>query len=1167
MPARRVAGHRAKGAGDRTPTVDALEPHASQQDSFNYRKKGIRLINSHDFDPPFLPRVSRRKFIATGMMLPLSRIAPASTETFFDRPEEIAPTETVVKESNPAFPPYPGALVGFWCAPNERTGSDESKPQQSWVLDIPTGWLATTITLAYESSAKGRESDITSVEVLLDGKPAGHLQPLASQGSNQPSAGWLNLSDVPKGSHQFAVASKDAGLKLAGAWVTNGLLSFWPGHPMVLSADQNFWPGNLRIVPRPVDDQLPLEFGRQGLSSHINQQGLMGIADSRMTAVPGSLRLRYSDTELNVMVKTSEGLRRVKDICPDFHFGLLDGFLPSPVARFTYDHVRYAVTFAAIPEAGEAADLVHVAAWNESSESRANQVALLLDGSADVAVQGATAIASKEVIAYFGGDYRARQATRPVGYVNPRAQPVGIFLAPILDPSSMEWDPSLYSARVSWGKEPVVYFLRCPPGEHYVVYLGVIKLPKNTWAPGSSVRQISTLSVEGAKQVRAESTDLKAPELFRFDAYDENHDGLIEIRSSPPAEIDGAVASLSAIWVFPAGATVDMELLRRGKLANAPLHYVNAGGTAVSWYIDIFPDEDFSFAFVDISSERVIPPGGKQEFWAALPVNHRGEPLPTGGARAWREVDEGTPAYASRLQKRLAAARLAADSPAKALDKVRAYWAAILEGPRLQVPEDSVMHLARTSHCYFRILRYPLSDVCAVPMGGDAMDYYDFSERDSAYEITGLDATGRHKEAEFFLNIYLARRGDLKTARWPLGQDDQGRWMTRSHEEDTQGFVLWALGEHYMLSRDKVWLAQAWPWIKRGLEYIRRTLTANLATISDPADPRHGLWIPGSGEMMANELSYWYWYNYFIETALRYGVVEAEAMGERDFARALQQEHAAFVTSLRRSMRQRFNRLDYRRGLLPGRANGDQILDVALTEGSVFPSHSLPPLDPMVSLSLGYTDSLAWARSGSLPVIWYGSNGRGIWPALTGDYAMMHLRRGEAEKTVDCFYAMLSTCGEINSWGEVMSWDNGISTGGQPYMWANGIFLVLLRNMLLHEEGEWFDASPAGPKELWICPATPRKWMHEPTGIVVEHAPTYFGPVSFSLRAQANGDATGTIVFEGTEKLPQRLVVHVRSLREGPLRRVTVNGRDHAYFTVEQIVIADPPRKIEIVCS
>ena len=1127
------------------------------------------MSDPSEFDPPLLPRVSRRRFIAAGMMLPLVRLAPGSKDTFFGHSEEMIFGDAGAKElDHTAFPAYPGALVGFWCAPQEAKSNDSSKSQQAWALEIPTGWLETTVTLAYELNTKTQDFDITSVDVLLDGRPAGHLQPLITQESSLLAAGWLGLRDVPKGSHQIAVTfNANAGLRLAGGWVTNGLLSFWPGDPMVLSADQNFWPGDLRIVPRPVDQRLPLEFGRQGLASHINQQGLIGIADSRMTAVPGSLRLRYSDAELNVMVKTNDGPRRAKDACPDFHFQLLDGFLPCPVAHFTHDRVRYAVTFAAVPEADEAADLVHVAAWNKGSEPRANRVALLIDGAADVAVQGATAVASKEVIAYFGGNYRSRQAIRPVGYVNPRAQPVGIFLAPILDPTSMEWDPSLYSARVSWGKDPVGYSLRCPPGEHYVVYLGVIKLPKNTWVPGSSIRQISMLAVEGAREVRVDSTDLTAPALFRFEAYDENHDGLIEIRSSPPPEIDSAVATLSSIWVFPAGTAVDAELLRRGKLTNAPLHHVNSGGTAVSWYIDVIADEDWSYAYVDISSERIIPSGGKDEFWAALPVNHRGEPLPTGGLRAWREVDEGTAAYASRTQKRLTAAQIAADSPAKALDKVRTYWATMLEqGPRLGAPEDSVMDLARTSHCYFRILRYPLTDACAVPMGGDAMDYYDFSERDSAYEITGLDATGRHDQAESFLNIYLARRGELKSARWPLGQDDQGKWMTRSHEEDTQGFVLWALGEHYMLSRDKVWLSRAWPWIKRGLEYIRRTRAAAIASIPDLADPRHGLWLPGSGEMMAKESSYWYWYNYFIETGLRYGVVEAEAMGEQDYARVLRDEHSDFVTSLRRSMRQRFNRLDYRRGLLPGRANGPQLLDVALSEGSLFPSHSLHPHDPMVTLSLGYTDAVAWARSGSLPVIWFGSNGRGIWPALTGDYAIMHLRRGEPEKTVDCFYAMLSTCGHINSWAEVMSWDNGISTGGQPYMWANGMFLVLLRNMLLHEAGEWLDASPAGPKELWICPATPRKWMHEPRGIVVEHAPTYFGPVSFSLRTEDRGTAVATIVFEGKERLPERLVVHLRSLREGPLQRVTVNGRDHAYFMGEQVLITDPPRRIEIVC-
>jgi hypothetical protein len=290
-------------------------------------------------DPPFLPRVSRRRFIATGMMLPLARIAPGPENTPLGPNEENILASTTPKEGeSTAFPPYPGALVGFWCAPEETKSNDGPRSQQSWMLEIPAGWLETTLTLAYEPAAKAGGADVPSVEVLLDGRPAGHLQPLLAAGASPLAAGWLNLRDVPKGSHEFAVAfHADAGFKLAGAWITNGLLSFWPGDPMVLRADQNFWPGNLRIAPRPVDAELPLEFGRQGLASHINQQGMIGVADSRMTAVPGSLRLRYSDAELNLMLRSDDGLRRAKELCPDFHFKLLDGFLPCPMAHFTYD--------------------------------------------------------------------------------------------------------------------------------------------------------------------------------------------------------------------------------------------------------------------------------------------------------------------------------------------------------------------------------------------------------------------------------------------------------------------------------------------------------------------------------------------------------------------------------------------------------------------------------------------------------------------------------------------------------------------------------------------------------------------------------------------------------------------------------------------------------------
>jgi hypothetical protein len=1136
-------------------------------------------VPSSEFDFPISRRVSRRSFIGASMMLPLAGVAQTPLGAVLASGQE--PGGSGIGSERPdegVYPEYPGALVGIWCAASE---AKLSGARRTWSLDIPLGWLETTVTLAFEAKGKAEAFVAASVEVFLDGKSVGRLQPLLARGSEAPAAGWLALKYVAKGSHEFSLNfDTEHGSGLTGVWITNGALSYWPGDPMVLDADASFWPGKLRVVPRPIFAGMPLEFGRQGLASHINEQGLMGVADARMTAVPRTLRLRYSDAELNLLLKTDDGPRRVKDLCPDFHFKLLDGYLPSPVAHFTYDGVRYAVTFASVPEETEAADLVHVAAWNESAESRPNRLHILLDTATNATVEGSTVTASKETLAHVGGSATVRLATRPVGYNDPRAQPFGVFLAPYIDPSSLDWDVSLYSARVSWGTQPVRYSLICPPGERYVVYLGLIKL---SWPGSMSVRPVSLLDVEGAKQIRADADNfVKAPQkaapdatfhpdlsptIFRFEAYDENHDGILEISSTPPTDVENAAASIASIWVFPAGTTVDTDLLRRGKVSTPPVRHINAGATAVSWYIDIFPNEDWSFKYVDVSSERAIPVKGKDEFWVALPVNHRGEVYPGGAARSWKEADEGTPAYQTRVQKRLAAAQLAKDSPGKALDSVREYWKRSLESKtRLFPPEEGVRNLALTSSCYARILRFPLRSEMAVPMGGDAMDYFDFSERDSAYEIAGLDATGHHEHARTFLNIYLARRSDLK-ARWPLGQDDQGQWMTRSHEEDTEGLVLWALGEHYMLTQDKAWLAQAWPWMKRGLEYIRITLAKANAAVPDKNDPRYGLWITGSGEMMANEPSYWYWYNYFIETGLRYGVVVAEAMSEPDYARQLRELHANFVQSLRASMRKRFNRLDYRRGLLPGRANGDQILDVALSEGSVYPSHSLEPNDPMVTLSLGYTDAVAWARAGSFPVIWFGSNGRGMWPALTGDYAMMHLRRGEPEKVLDCFYSMVSTCGRINSWGEVMSWDHGFSTGGQPYMWANGIYLILLRNMLLHEEGEWLGASPAGPRELWICPATPRKWMHEPQGIVVEHAPSYFGPVSFSLRAVEDDRVTATIEFDAQERLPERLLVHVRTLRDRPLRAVTVNGQNHSSFAGEMVIIANPQRKLEIVCS
>ena len=134
------------------------------------------MRNSYDCDFPLPPPVSRRLFVTGGPMLPLAGAAPGSPNTLFGRSEAgILGDAGANERDETTFPPYPGALVGLWCAAAEVKRGDGSQPQQPWVLEIPLGWLETTVTAAYETGGKAEKFAIASVEVLLDGRPAGRL--------------------------------------------------------------------------------------------------------------------------------------------------------------------------------------------------------------------------------------------------------------------------------------------------------------------------------------------------------------------------------------------------------------------------------------------------------------------------------------------------------------------------------------------------------------------------------------------------------------------------------------------------------------------------------------------------------------------------------------------------------------------------------------------------------------------------------------------------------------------------------------------------------------------------------------------------------------------------------------------------------------------------------
>jgi hypothetical protein len=107
-------------------------------------------------------------------------------------------------------------------------------------------------------------------------------------------------------------------------------------------------------------------------------------------------------------------------------------------------------------------------------------------------------------------------------------------------------------------------------------------------------------------------------------------------------------------------------------------------------------------------------------------------------------------------------------------------------------------------------------------------------------------------------------------------------------------------------------------------------------------------------------------------------------------------------------------------------------------------------------------------------------------------------------------------------------------------------------------DGAWFDVyrhmliNELSHGTLFIAQATPRPWLEDGKKIEVEHAPTYFGTVSFTLESKAgSGKILATLAMPDRNH-PTALKVRFRHPESKPLRAVTVNGQNWTDFDAKQ---------------
>jgi hypothetical protein len=144
-------------------------------------------------------------------------------------------------------------------------------------------------------------------------------------------------------------------------------------------------------------------------------------------------------------------------------------------------------------------------------------------------------------------------------------------------------------------------------------------------------------------------------------------------------------------------------------------------------------------------------------------------------------------------------------------------------------------------------------------------------------------------------------------------------------------------------------------------------------------------------------------------------------------------------------------------------------------------------------------------RARPSPSFWNGT--QSVNPLYGMRYALTLLRRDEPERALVTFYGMLAQGFTRNTFiaGEGSSLTPLDEYGRQfycpPNSAGNAHFLQMLRYLLVQD---WDLDDDGKPETLRLAFATPKRWLEDGKTIKVEHAPTAFGPVSFTMESHLN---------------------------------------------------------------
>jgi hypothetical protein len=370
--------------------------------------------------------------------------------------------------------------------------------------------------------------------------------------------------------------------------------------------------------------------------------------------------------------------------------------------------------------------------------------------------------------------------------------------------------------------------------------------------------------------------------------------------------------------------------------------------------------------------------------------------------------------------------------------------------------------------------------------------YDNFYLRDGAFQTHALDLAGFHSEVKESLAHFLEY------------QKPDGQFISQQGELDGNGQALWALYSHYALTGDPVWLNDVYSAATKAISWLQRSRQQEVPFDSPYFGILHASIADGENLMQTPKhiVGYDFWNLRGVDGVARM----AEALGKKSEAN----EYRRLFRTYKECIENALKKADA--DWFPPTYEG-----VGTSWGNLTMLHPTRLFDAWDSR---VTATLDRVRAGFVEgtIRWGEEERKAIHPYMSTYVTNSEVIHGEQEKAIDHFYHYLAHTTSTHGFPEGVYFETRTAWGDTvPHLWAAAQYIILLRNMLLREDGDTLD----------LLPAVPTAWLRPGKSIAVLRAPTAFGEVTLAVRGYEGG--CELILSRPNRTVPRQIVVHIPS--------------------------------------